>query len=304
MIPPLAQRRLEEALGDDVRFGVPLRRYTSLRVGGPADALATPASREALLRLLAVCAATRLPVRVLGAGFNTLVLDEGVEGVVIRLARLRRLEERPAAVRAEAGVSHAQIVRFCLERGLGGLEFGAGIPGTVGGWVTMNAGVPERDTQAALLEVEVATPTGARRRHFRRSELAFRYRALRGLAPGSVILSALFAVHPAAREQIQAQIDRTLARRRDTQPLDVPSCGSVFKNPRGDHAGRLIELAGLKGEREGGAQISCVHANFIVNRGGATARDVLTLIRRARRAVLQRTAIRLETEVRVMGRRR
>ncbi len=297
------RRALEDLLGDAVQFDVPLSRFTSLRVGGPADALVSPASREQLQTLLRACAAARLPVCILGGGFNTLVHDEGVEGVVVRLNRLRRLEERPGGgVRAEAGVSHSQIVRFTLERGLAGLEFGAGIPGTIGGWVAMNAGVPERETRDALHEVEVTSPTGRHWRRLPRGALAFRYRALRGLAPGSVVVSALFAVRPGSRERIRAEIDRTLARRRDTQPLDVPSCGSVFKNPPGDHAGRLIELAGLKGERAGGAQISSVHANFIVNRGAATAADVLTLIRRAQAAVREKTGIRLEPEVHIVGR--
>jgi UDP-N-acetylmuramate dehydrogenase len=299
------RRSLEQLLGDRVRFEVPLRRLTSLRIGGPAEALAEPASREELASLLAWCAAERIPHRVLGAGFNTLVLDGGMEGVVIRLTAFRRLEQRPGSrVRAEAGVSHAQVQRFCLERGLSGLEFAAGIPGTVGGWIAMNAGVPEREVQAALLEVEVMSPSGARRRHFERRALRFDYRALRGLAPGSVVVAALFGLEPADRADIRARVEGTLVRRRATQPLDVPSCGSVFKNPPGDFAGRLIELAGLKGEREGGAQISCVHANFIVNQGGATARDVLALIRRARRAVFARTGIRLATEVRIVGRER
>jgi len=304
MITRAARSALEEALDDRIRFGVPLAKHTALRIGGPADALATPADRAELARLLALCAVHRVPHWVLGAGFNTLVLDGGADGVAIQLSRFRRLEERPgSALRAEAGVSHARLTRFCVERGLAGLEFGAGIPGTVGGWTAMNAGIGQREVKDAVLEIEVMSPTGAWVRHLSRDTLRFAYRALRGLAPGSVIVSTLFGVTPSRPEAVRAVIDPQLARRAATQPLDVPSCGSVFKNPPGDFAGRMIEAAGLKGLRVGGAEISTVHANFIVNRGEARAADVLALIERARAAVRQATGRTLELEVRIVGRK-
>jgi UDP-N-acetylmuramate dehydrogenase len=297
------RHQLEELLGDRVRFDVPLARHTSLRVGGPADALATPATRAELAGLLALVRSARIPHGFLGKGFNVLVRDEGVDGVVVQLARFRRLEERPGGLlRAEAGVSHSQLTRLCVERGLSGLEFGAGIPGTVGGWLAMNAGIGVREAKDVVREVEVLSPSGARVTHLGRDALQFRYRALRGLAPGTAIVSTLLAVTPAEPARVRAEVERLLARRAATQPLDVPSCGSVFKNPRGDFAGRLIEAAGLKGEREGGAEISTVHANFIVNRGGARAADVLALIERARRRVHETSGIHLEPEVRIVGR--
>lgn len=304
MIAREARAALAEALGDRIRFDFPMSRCTSLRVGGPADALAAPADRADLALLLGVCAEHRVPHTLLGSGFNTLVQDGGVDGVVIQLGALRRLEERPGgAVRAEAGVSHNQLVKFCLARGLGGLAFGAGIPGTVGGWVAMNAGVPEGDTGSVVREIEVMSPTGRSLRHLPRERLRFAYRALRGLAPGSVVLSALLTVRIEDRASVKAEVDRMLERRSRTQPLDVPSCGSVFKNPPGDFAGRLIEEAGLKGRRVGGAQISPVHANFIANLGDATAQDVLTLIEQARVAVEESSGIRLVPEVRIIGRK-
>jgi UDP-N-acetylmuramate dehydrogenase len=295
--------RLEELLGDRVRFDAPLARHTSLRVGGPADALAVPASRSELAALLQLARECHVPHRFLGKGFNTLVLDEGLDGIVIQLSRFRRLEERPGGLlRAEAGVSHSQLTRLCAEHGLSGLEFGAGIPGTMGGWLAMNAGIGVREAKDVVREVEVMSPCGRRITHVGRDALHFRYRALRGLAPGSAILSALLAVVPADPAQVRAEVARLLARRAATQPLDLPSCGSVFKNPPRDFAGRLIEAAGLKGERVGGAEISTVHANFIVNRGGATAADVLALIARARERVLASSGIRLEPEVRILRR--
>jgi UDP-N-acetylmuramate dehydrogenase len=285
-----------------VRFDFPLAHCTSLRVGGPVDALATPATREEVARTLAICAAHQIPHCVIGAGFNTLALDDRLEGVALQLGKLRRLEERPdCSLRVEAGVSHSQLANFCIERGLAGLEFGCGIPGTAGGWVAMNAGIPGREVKDVVQEIEVISPTGREVRHIPRAELRFVYRALRGLAPGSVILSALFSVTLSDTGSVRAEVDRLLAARSKSQPLNVPSCGSVFVNPPGDFAGRLIEAAGLKGHRLGGAEISPVHANFIANRGGATAADVLALIREAQAAVWRTAGVRLIPEVRVIG---
>jgi len=303
VIAPEAQAELAAALGGAIRFDADASRLTSLRVGGVADAVATPPGRAGLAALLRICSRRRVPVRVIGRGFNTIVRDEGVDGVLVQLAAFKRLEERPdGALRVEAGVSHASLTRFCRERGLSGLEFGAGIPGSIGGWIAMNAGIPDRETEGAVRELEVMSPSGAKTSHLSRERLDFRYRSLRGLAPGSVIVSALLAVRVSKREAVAEEIERLLARRQATQPLDVPSCGSVFKNPRGSFAGRLIEAAGLKGEQHGGAQISPLHANFIVNTGGATAADVLALIGHARAAVRVRTGILLEPEVRIFGR--
>jgi UDP-N-acetylmuramate dehydrogenase len=304
MIPNAARAGIEEVLGDRVRFDAPLSRYTSLRVGGAADALATPATREEMAQLLATCSAYRIRHTVLGGGFNVLVLGGGFDGVVIRMNRWRGLQERPGGrLRAESGVSHSQITNFCAERGLSGLEFGCGIPGSIGGWVAMNAGIPAREVKDAVREIEVMSPTGASVRHMERDELHFAYRALRGLAVGSVILSALFEVEISTPERVRAETDRLLALRGSSQPLNLPSCGSVFKNPPGDYAGRLIESVGLKGRRIGGAQISPVHANFITNLGGATARDVLALIEEAQQEVFDATGIRLVPEVRIVGRK-
>jgi UDP-N-acetylmuramate dehydrogenase len=303
LIEGAAREALEEAAGDAVRFDVPMSRFTSLRVGGPVDALATPEDRRTLARVLRVCTSHRLPHAVIGKGFNSIVRDEGLTGVALHLSRFRGLGVRPGGfVRSESGVSHRQITRFCQARGLAGLEFGAGIPGSVGGWVAMNAGIGTRELEDVVRELEVMSPTGARIRHLERSLLRFSYRALRGLAPGSVILSALLEVRISTPAEVKGEVDRLLAERVARQPLDLPSCGSVFKNPPGGFAGQLIEAAGLKGERIGGAQISTTHANFIVNTGKATALDVISLIAKARALVHFRTGIVLEPEVKILGR--
>jgi UDP-N-acetylmuramate dehydrogenase len=303
LIEGAAREALEEAAGDAVRFDVPMSRFTSLRVGGPVDALATPEDRRTLARVLRVCTSHRLPHAVIGKGFNSIVRDEGLTGVALHLSRFRGLGVRPGGfVRSESGVSHRQITRFCQARGLAGLEFGAGIPGSVGGWVAMNAGIGTRELEDVVRELEVMSPTGARIRHLERSLLRFSYRALRGLAPGSVVLSALLEVRISTPAEVKGEVDRLLAERVARQPLDLPSCGSVFKNPPGGFAGQLIEAAGLKGERIGGAQISTTHANFIVNTGKATALDVISLIAKARALVHFRTGIVLEPEVKILGR--
>lgn len=302
-MPKEARNELTALIGDRVRFDVPMSRHTSLRIGGAADAVVEPTNAHEIAALLGACHRHGLPHTILGNGFNTLVLDGGIEGVVFLMKKLRQLEERPGgSLRAGAGVSHASLMKLCSEKGLAGLEFGAGIPGTVGGWVAMNAGIGPREAKDVVLNVEVVSPTGRKRSHIGRDTLQFSYRALRGLAPGSVIVSALLAVELADPEVVKEEVKRMLDKRAGSQPLDVPSCGSVFKNPTGDFAGRLIEEAGLKGTVHGGAQISPVHANFIANTGGAKATDVLALIREAQKIVKQRSGIDLQPEVRILGR--
>jgi UDP-N-acetylmuramate dehydrogenase len=302
VIAPRAHDELALLLEDRVRFDVPMSRHTSLRVGGPADALATPADRDELAALLRLCQRHELPVSLLGSGFNTLVQDGGLDGVVVQLKKLRVLEQRgERRVFAEAGVSHASLTRFCVQRGLAGLEFGCGIPGTVGGWVAMNAGIGSREVENVVIAIELMSAEGVCT-SLPRDVLDFGYRELRGLARGSVIVSALLGVSPSDPARVRAEVDRLLARRGETQPLDVPSCGSVFRNPPGDFAGKLIEQAGLKGERIGGAQISPVHANFIANLGDATAADVLALVELARKRVRETSGVDLETEVKIVGR--
>jgi UDP-N-acetylmuramate dehydrogenase len=300
VIPPAAREALVAALGDAVRFDVPLSRFTSLRVGGAADALVSPPDRDALAECLRIAARHALPVTVLGNGFNTLVRDGGIEGVVLRTQRLRGILRRDGDLVAEAGVTHTTLTRHCVREGLAGLEFTAGIPGTVGGWVAMNAGVPDREVKDVVRAVELMEAEGGRCLPV--EGLRFAYRSAAGLPRGAVVVAAAFRVRESHPEAVQTEVDRHLGKRSRTQPLDVPSCGSVFKNPPGDFAGRLIEAAGLKGARVGGAEISALHANFIVNRGGATAGDVLALIETARARVRERTGIELEPEVRIVGR--
>lgn len=303
MIPANARAALQALLEDRVVFDVPMARQTSLRVGGPADALATPQDRSELVALLKLCHEYAVPRTLLGAGFNMLVREDGLDGVVISTKKLRFMEARPGpTIFAETGVSHASMTRFCSEKGFAGLEFGAGIPGTVGGWIAMNAGIGVREQKDVIQEVEILSQDGSEIRVVENQELGFSYRHCARLEHGDIVISALFQVNLSRPEDVKAEVDRLLSRRQASQPLNAPSCGSVFRNPAGDFAGRLIEQAGLGGERAGGAEISDLHANFIVNRGGATADDVLSLIDFARNRVFEASGIELETEVRILGR--
>ena len=303
MIGSVAKKALEEALGPAIAFDVPMSKHTSLRIGGPADALSLPVDRAQLRSLLQICEQYDLPHSVIGAGFNLLVEDAGISGVVINLKKIRRLEQPGEGLLfAEAGISHATLTRFCVDRGLSGLEFAAGIPGTVGGWLRMNAGIPDREQKDVIREIEIVSANGQEESTVPIEDLDFTYRALRGLPTGAIIVSGLFQTEASSKEAVQTEVRRLLERRGQTQPLDIPSCGSVFRNPEGDHAGRLIEAVGLRGERIGGAEVSTVHANFITNQGGATAEDVLALIERIRERVLKESGIALETEVCIVGR--
>jgi len=300
-LDPHIRAELEGLLPGRVSLDEPLAHWTSLRVGGPADVLVRVDSRAELARVVAYCRARALPVTILGGGFNMLVRDGGLRGVVVRLAGLREVTfEGDAFVRAEAGVTHTQITRFCAERGRTGLEFAVGIPGTVGGWIAMNAGVHSREMKDLVVSLELFLSDRAEIVSRERDDLVFRYRAAE-LPPDAVVLSAVFRTWAASTDEIRERQRQYLAQRRATQPVDQPSCGSVFKNPPGDFAGRLIEAAGLKGAREGAAMISPLHANFIVNTGGARAADVLQLIERARAEVAKRFGVALETEVHVAG---
>jgi UDP-N-acetylmuramate dehydrogenase len=278
-----------------------MARFTSLRVGGPADAVVRPESREELAAVLALAEARPLPLHVVGGGFNTIVRESGIRGLVVHPGALRavRLSEE-GSVEAEAGATHSTITRLCAEHGRAGLEFAVGIPGTAGGWIAMNAGIPEREMKDVIESVEVRLPNGRDLLQLSGDELRFRYRAL-DLPAGAVVVSARFRTSSDDPAEIQERMRAHLEHRRRTQPVDRLTCGSVFKNPQGDYAGRLIEATGLKGARVGDAEISTLHANFVVNRGRAVASDVLRLIERAHSEVLHRFGIDLEPEVRVLG---
>jgi UDP-N-acetylmuramate dehydrogenase len=300
-IEPQATDELRRLLGKRVRFDETMSKHTSLRVGGPADAMARPSTREEVVALLDLCRSRELRVCILGGGFNTIVPDSGISAVVLRLLDLHAIDQQgDGIVAAEAGATHSSVMRFCADRGLSGLEFAVGIPGTVGGWVAMNAGIGTREMKDVVASLESIDLSTGEHRVTNAEELRFGYRALE--APGDVVLvGARFHTTPADPQEIREHMKSLMSERRKKQPVDKLSCGSVFKNPPGDYAGRLIQAAGLKGLRCGGAEISSLHANFIVNLGGATASDVFHLIDRAREEVARQFNLELEPEVQVLG---
>lgn len=300
--------RLAERLGEAVAFDVPLAPRVAFRIGGPADALVRPRTAAELAATLELVDAEGLPLTVLGTGSNVLVRDGGIRGVVLRLAGeladfwIDPPRDGRASIRVGAGALNAPLVAAALGRSLLGLEFLATIPGTFGGALIMNAGAHGGEIGGFVRSVRLLD---AERRERERpaADCGFVYRGS-AFAPGELLLSAVLELpvaSPEAIEAARAHLTELRARRRRTQPIGQPNAGSIFKNPPGDHAGRLIEACGLKGRRVGGAAISPLHANFIVNEGGATARDVEALAELARSAVEARFGVSLEWEVKRIG---
>jgi len=290
---------LSSELRGEVHAEVPLADCTTWRVGGPADLLLIPADRADLQQALRLLAAENVPWLVLGAGSNLLVRDGGVRGAVLRLSRMQGLAfAEGGRVEAEAGVMLGQLIRESAWRGLAGLENLAGIPGTVGGAVAMNAGAGGQQLADVISTVTLAGVDGEETRTA--ASLDFDYRRCR-LPAGRIVAAAELALRPGDPAELAAAIADRIAHRRRAHRVGGPNAGSVFKNPPGHAAWRLIEAAGLRGGRIGGAQFSDRHSNFIVNRGGATAADILALIELAREEVRLQTGIELETEVRIVG---
>ncbi len=286
-------------LRGDLRESEPLARHTTWRVGGPARRLYRPADAEDLQVFLSRLDPAE-PLLWLGLGSNLLVPDGGFPGTVIQTQGcLDRLERRgDTAIFAEAGVSCAKLARFAARLDLVGVEFLAGIPGTMGGALAMNAGAWGGETWPQVRRVRTIDRSGNVRE---RTPADYRigYREVQG-PPGEWFLDVELALETGDGEAAMERIRALLDRRALTQPTGLPSCGSVFRNPPGDHAARLIESVGLKGYRIGGAQVSEKHANFIINTGEALARDIADLIAHVRSEVERRTGVRLVTEVRCL----
>ena len=277
----------------------PLARHTTYRIGGPARFLCEPADREDLKLLLKILKRHTIPFFVLGAGSNVLAPDEGVSRAVIRLnaPAFKNITFLRSTVEAGAGVYLGQLIGSCARQGLGGLEFLAGIPGTLGGALVMNAGsrAPGRSISSVVKEVTVMTGSGQIRR-LKKPDIDFGYR--RSGLSGCIILSARLKLVASDRRRIMEDVKKHITERRLRQDWR-PSCGCVFKNPMGISAGRLVDFCGLKGMRAGGACISPKHANFIVNVRRARARDVRALMEEATKKVRRRFGITLEPEVRI-----
>ena len=301
MVDTLVYRELQQLISGRARIGEPMNKHTSWRIGGPADYFIEPQSRVELQSVVSFANRRKIPLTVIGNGSNLLVSEKGIRGIVLKIGSgLARVSVIEKDVVAEAGAKLSVLAAVAGDSGLGGLEFSAGIPGTVGGAVIMNAGANGSSVGALVREVLLLNFEG-RLFHRTGEALNFRYRSCDLQQEPAIVVEVRFACYPREKQLIREEMERFVARRLSTQPLRLPNAGSVFKNPPGDSAGRLIEAAGLKGLRVGDAQISSLHANFIVNLGKATASDVLSLIDKTRETVLARDGVELLLEVQIIG---
>ena len=297
--------RLKRLMPDRVQFHVGLAPLTTFRLGGPAEVLAEPDSVEELTGLLETVQAENLPWFILGGGSNILFRDGGFQGVVVRLGRrfskiaVTGGDGHEVLVEAGAAAPTSALVKLCRRQGLSGLEFLAGIPGWIGGALAMNAGAQGGEICKAVTRIDLVTLSGTLTT-LSGPAIKAAYRGLE-LPAGAVILKAVFRLQQSEPEAVEALVQDILARRRAVQPKGVRSAGSIFRNPPGDAAGRLIDKAGLKGRRQGQAWVAREHANFIVHGGQARSEDVIGLMNTVRSEVKAKFGVDLEPEVKIIG---
>lgn len=292
---------LRSVFGARLLTNEPMKNHTSWRIGGEAQYFIEPQNIEELRRALAVATELELPVTVIGNGTNLLVKDTGIRGLVIKVARgLNNISVQGTNLIAGAGALLPQVAQQAMKNGLAGFAWCAGIPGTVGGAVVMNAGANGSSISDIIVSCRVVDRQG-NIIQLTRDQMGFSYRASALQQRDWVVVETSFALRPGDPLQIKSEMDQYLARRKTMQPQGYPNAGSVFKNPPHMAAGQLIESAGCKGLRVGNAQVSAVHANWIVNLGGATAQDVLDLIEKIREEVERKFGVSLQLEVRVLG---
>ena len=289
--------RQTEALGVSCQEQVPMSQRTSFRIGGPAELMLFPASPAELRSCLSLCRAAGEKPFILGNGSNLLVKDSGLDGVVVAMEGLRGIELLEGCrIRCAAGEKLSELCLYAQKNGLAGLEFAYGIPGSAGGAVFMNAGAYGGEMKDVLLDVEYIDAQGEFS-SLRASELGLSYRHSAFMENGGTVTALTVRLRPGDPGEIRTMMDDIMGRRREKQPLEFPSAGSVFKRPEGQFAGALIEQCGLKGRRVGDAQVSEKHAGFIVNRGEAMARDVRALIALVQTVVEDETGVFLEPEI-------
>jgi UDP-N-acetylmuramate dehydrogenase len=297
-------RELKLVAGLTVKIDEPLARYTTMKIGGPADYFLDVETNQALLETLRLLDARRIPIGLVGKGSNVLVSDRGIRGAVLRLGgEFKRISwhEEGAGALVDVGAAYAvaQLVREAARRGYAGLEFAEGIPGSVGGALVMNAGAYGSEMEKIVAAVEGVT-VGGKAVRFPRDEIVFTYRESH-LPSGTVVTAARLRLEKKDAEDLGAKVRELVNKRKQSQPTGYPNSGSMFRNPPGDFAGRLIEAAGLKGRRIGRAEISARHANFMVNLGGARAEDGKQLMDLARSEVKNQFGVELFPEVKFLG---
>lgn len=293
--------RLQEEIVGQVKGNEPLANYTTWKIGGPAQILVIPKNIDALIRTLSIINESKASVFIIGRGSNLLISDAGIDGVVIKISDgLDHLEVKGEEIRVGAGYSLIKLATILSKQGLSGLEFAGGIPGSVGGAVFMNAGAHKSDISTILIKTRIVYQDGTEK-WYNKDEMEFSYRTSRLQRDHGICIEAIFQLKHGNRDVIVAEIQKNKEYRKKTQPWDYPCCGSVFRNHFSHPAGKLVEEAGLKGYTIGGAQVSTMHANFIVNIGGATAENVLELINYIKKRVDEKFQVKLETEVELIG---
>lgn len=285
----------------EIKQDEPLMRYTYTHTGGPADWLAFPKNVDEVKQLVTYATAQQLPLTVLGNASNLIVRDGGITGLTLILTKMDQISVNGNEVTAQAGPAYIDTTIAARDHSLTGLEFAAGIPGSVGGAIFMNAGAYGGETRLVADRATVLLPDGTIK-ELSNEELDFGYRHSSIQENHGVVLDATFKLTPGDHDQIKAKMDELNARRAAKQPLDLPSCGSVFKRPTGYYAGKLIHDAGLQGYTSGGAQVSKKHAGFIVNIDHGTANDYVNVIHHVQATVKEKFGVCLETEVRIIGR--
>lgn len=291
----------QDLKGISVKGNEPLCRYTNTRTGGPADFAVFPESVEEARRTVLFTKENGLGLTVIGNASNLIVKDGGIAGVVMILTGMNSIEVKGTTVVAAAGAALIDATQAACEAGLTGFEFASGIPGSVGGAIFMNAGAYDGEIKDIASSVTVLTRSGEIRT-YENAELDFGYRHSRLQDEDDIVLSAVFSLKPGDRRKIHDRMEELSFLRASKQPLEYPSCGSVFKRPAGHYTGKLVHDSGLQGFTIGGAQVSRKHAGFIVNVGNATATDYLNVIRHVQDVVYADSGVRLETEVRIIGR--
>jgi len=289
---------IQRVLRGRIALNEPMNRYTSIRIGGPADFMLEPADRDDAVSLLSWLQGESILFTLVGKGSNMLVSDEGVRGIMVHLEPgLNSVTMDGGMVVAGAGIPMARFVDFCVQHDMSGVEMLAGIPGTLGGGVIMNAGAYGGEISTHLVDIEVVRDGIIVRVPKEQIGFSYRHSALEG----SVVLGARFRLPGGDKAELMRSRRELLIKRNRAQPVNMPNSGSMFKNPEGHHAAKLIDGAALKGTRRGGAGISNLHANFIVNYGDAKARDVIDLLELAHSAVLKKSGVNLELEIKLIG---
>lgn len=285
---------------NQIEFDANMSEHIYFKVGGPADVLLVPNTKEQVVKTIKVCKENNIPYYVIGNGSNLLVKDGGMRGVVIKLTEINKISSANGKITAETGALLKDVSKEALDNNLTGLEFACGIPGSIGGAVFMNAGAYNGEIKDVIESAEVLTQDGEIVT-YNKEELNLGYRTSRVMQENAIVLEAVFALKNGNHEDIKARVDDLTEKRESKQPLEYPSAGSTFKRPEGYFAGKLIQDAGLKGYSIGDAAVSEKHSGFVINKGNATAKDVLDLIAHIQKEVKKQFGVDLYTEVRIIG---